>query len=316
MNKCDDDFLINRYNDYSSYIKKIFNERVQKISINAGFTCPNRDGSKGLGGCTYCNINSFNPFNSNSAKSINEQLDKGISFFSKKYSTQKYLAYFQAYTNTYGNSDELISKYNEALAHPKVIGLVIGTRPDCLSDELVSYLSELAKKKYVSLEFGVESTLDKSLESVNRCHTFSDTITAFEKTKNRGFSLGAHLILGLPDESREDILNHARNLSKLPVNSLKLHHLQIVKHTRMASQYLASPELFQFMDSDTYVDLICDFIALLRPDIVIERFIGESPENLLIAPKWNKLKNFQITEKIKNRLIEKNFWQGKEYSIT
>lgn len=302
------------YNDYSSYIKKIFGQRVQKISINTGFTCPNRDGSKGIGGCTYCNVNSFSPFYCKPNKTITQQLEEGISFFSLKYTTQKYLAYFQTYTNTYGDSKEIISLFNEALAHPNVEGLVIGTRPDCISDEMIEYLSHVAKTKYVSLEFGIESTLNRTLEFVNRCHTFEETKLAFEKTKSRGLNLGAHLIIGLPNESREDFLNHAHELSKLPINTLKLHQLQIIKHTKMAIQFRETPEQFQLMDSDSYIELICDFVALLRPDIVIERFIGESPENLIIAPNWNKLKNFEITSKIETRLIEKEMWQGKYYT--
>ena len=299
-----------RYNDYSSYIKRTFSERVQKISLDTGFTCPNRDGTKGVGGCTYCNNSTFNPYYCKPNKSITQQLDEGIAFFSKKYKTQQYLAYFQAYTNTYADINLVKQLYYEAINHPKVIGLVIGTRPDCINADLIDFLSDLAKDNYISLEFGVESTLERTLKDVNRCHTYKETIEAYELAKNRGLHLGAHMIIGLPGESKADILNHAKQLSKLPINSLKLHQLQIVKHTMMAKLFKDNPEQFRLFTVEDYVDFITDFVALLRPDIIIERFISESPSHLLIAPKWN-LKNFEIVAKIDKKLIEKDQWQGK-----
>lgn len=300
-----------RYNDFSSFIKKKFNERVQKISLDTGFTCPNRDGTKGVGGCTYCNNNTFNPNYCKPSKSITQQLDEGIAFFSKKYKAQKYLAYFQAYTNTYADINLVKELYNEAINHPNVVGLVIGTRPDCINEDLVDFLSEMAKKHFISLEFGVESTLNRTLEQINRCHTFEETKAAYELTKDKGIHLGAHMIIGLPGESKEDILNHARELSKLPINTLKLHQLQIVKHTMMALQLKETPEMFKLFTADEYIDLITDFVALVRPDIIIERFISESPAHLLLAPKWNGLKNFEMVAKIDKKLIEKDLWQGK-----
>lgn len=304
-----------RYNDYSSFIKNKFSERVQKVSLDTGFTCPNRDGTKGIGGCTYCNNNTFNPNYCKPNKSVTQQLDEGIGFFSKKYKTQYYLAYFQAYTNTYADINLVKKLYTEAISHPKVIGLVIGTRPDCVNEDLINFLSELSNKYYISLEFGVESTLDRTLKIINRCHTFNETVAAFELSKNKGFHLGAHLIIGLPGESKEDILNHAIELSKLPINTLKLHQLQVVKHTMMAIQLKENPEMFSLFSSEEYVDLITDFVALLRPDICIERFISESPAHLLIAPKWNGLKNFEVVAKIDKKLAEKDLWQGKMMSI-
>jgi len=299
-----------RYNDYSSFIKQRFSERVQKISLDTGFTCPNRDGTKGVGGCTYCNNNSFNPDYCKPDKSITQQLDEGIAFFSKKYKTQQYLAYFQAYTNTYADINLVKRLYNEAIKHPQVIGLVIGTRPDCINDDLIDYLSHLAKDYYISLEFGVESTLERTLVDVNRCHTFKETIEAYELAKNRGLHLGAHMIIGLPGETREEILNHTKALNKLPINSLKLHQLQIVKHTMMAKQFKDNPEQFSLFTADEYLNLICEFVALLRPNIIIERFISQSPQHLLMAPKWN-LKNFEMVAKIDKKLAEKDLWQGK-----
>lgn len=303
-----------RYNDYSSFIKSRFSERVQKVSLNTGFTCPNRDGTKGVGGCTYCNNNTFSPDYCKPDKSITQQLDEGIEFFAKKYKTQQYLAYFQAYTNTYADIDLVNELYKEAIGHPKVIGLVIGTRPDCINKDLIDFLSELSNKYYISLEFGVESTLDRTLNIINRCHSFEETVMAYELSKNKGLHLGAHLIIGLPGETKEDILNHAIEISKLPINSLKLHQLQVVKHTMMAIQLKKNPELFSLFSLDEYIDLITDFIALLRPDIIIERFISQSPTDLLIAPKWNGLKNFEIVDKIDKKLVEKNLWQGKHIS--
>jgi len=299
-----------RYNDYSSFIKQRFSERVQKISLDTGFTCPNRDGTKGVGGCTYCNNNTFNPDYCKPEKSITQQLNEGISVFSRKYKTQRYLAYFQAYTNTYADINLVKRLYNEAIKHPQVIGLVIGTRPDCINDDLIDYLSHLAKDYYISLEFGVESTLERTLVDVNRCHTFKETIEAYELVKNRGLHLGAHMIIGLPGETREEILNHTKALNKLPINSLKLHQLQIVKHTMMAKQFKDNPEQFSLFTADEYLNLICEFVALLRPNIIIERFISQSPQHLLMAPKWN-LKNFEMVAKIDKKLAEKDLWQGK-----
>lgn len=301
------------YNDYSTFIKKKFGERVQKISLDTGFTCPNRDGTKGFGGCTYCNNNTFNPYYCKPSKSITQQLNEGIAFFSKKYKTQQYLAYFQAYTNTYADIELVKELYLEAINHPQIIGLVIGTRPDCINEELIHFLAELAKTNYIALEFGVESTLNRTLDFINRCHTFEETKAAYELAKNKNLHLGAHLIIGLPGESKEEMLNHAVELSKLPINTLKIHQLQVVKHTMMAQQLKTEPHLFNLFKLDDYIEFICDFVALLRPDIIIERFISESPAHLLIAPKWNGVKNFEIVSKVENRLKEKNLWQGKHY---
>ena len=301
-----------RYLDYTSFIKSHFGRRVQKISINVGFSCPNRDGTKGYGGCTYCNNHTFNPDYCEPDKTIHQQLEEGIEFFSKKYKAQQYIAYFQAYTNTYSDFESLKKYYSEALDHSDVIGLVIGTRPDCISEEVIDYLSFLSKKHYIALEFGVESTLNKTLNRVNRCHSFEDTKTAYEMAKGNGIHLGAHLILGLPGETKQEILQHAISVSKLPIQFLKLHQLQIVKKSVMASQFRRNREDFMLFSPEEYLDLIADFVGLLRPDIVVERFISESPNELLIAPKWN-IKNFEMVSKIDTVLKNKNTWQGKYY---
>jgi len=303
-----------RYNNYSTYIKEYFGGRVQKISVNTGFSCPNRDGTKGTGGCTYCNIASFSPLYSRPVRSVRQQLDAGIDFFSKKYKSQRYLAYFQAYTNTYAELDLLKELYLEALSHERVIGLVIGTRPDCINEELLSFLEKLAKDYYISLEFGVESTLNRTLRLVNRCHTYEETIEAFDMAKGRGIKLGAHLILGLPGESREDMLGHAAKLSKLPLDFLKLHQLQILKGTKMAKQYEENPGFFPLFSPEEYIRFVAKFITLLRPDIILQRFISESPLNMLVAPNWNGMKNFEIIHKIDKYLEKHDLWQGKNYS--
>ena len=299
-----------RYNDFSSFIRAHFNQRVQKISLNTGFTCPNRDGTKGLGGCTYCNNNSFNPDYCTPEKSIKDQLEEGIAFFAKRYKTQKYLAYFQAYTNTYAEIELVKKMYLQAVEYPDVVGLVIGTRPDCISTELLDFLEDLATRTFVSLEFGVESTLNRTLELVNRCHSFEETITAYEMAKDRNIYLGAHMIIGLPGESNTDILNHAIALSRLPIHFLKLHQLQVLKNTKMAVEFRRNPENFKLYSVETYIELLSEFLTLLPPDIIIERFISEAPHDLLLAPKWG-LKNFEFVNLFDKFLVKNNLWQGK-----
>ena len=305
-----------RYNDFSSFIRERFNGRVQKVSIDAGFTCPNKDGTKGVGGCTYCNNNTFNPDYCKPIKPINVQIGEGIQFFSKKYKVQKYLAYFQAFTNTYAPIEDLTKMYEEALAHKDVIGLVIATRPDSVKDEVLDYLQELSARGYfIKLEFGLESTNNKTLELINRCQTHEEAIDAFNRSKNRGLHLGGHLILGLPGETKEDMLHHARMVSQLPINTLKIHHLQIVKHTMMAVQFKKTPEMFTFMELDEYIDLLVDFVELLNPKIIVERFFSESPARMLIYPKYG-LKNFEVKHLVGKRLEERDTYQGKLFQIS
>jgi len=301
-----------RYNDFPTYFKKIFSGRVQKVSVDAGFTCPNRDGSKGVGGCTYCNNNSFKPSYCNLDTNVKEQIQKGINFFEKKYHSMRFLAYFQAYTNTYAPLKDLIRIYEEALNHPKIVGLVISTRPDSINDELLDYLTCLQQKVYVMIEFGIESHLERTLMTINRCHTFNDSVNALIRTNLRGINNCAHLILGLPGESRQDWLEQAKIISKLPVKNLKLHQLQIQKGTVMAKQYSQNPEQFHIFTANEYIDLIVDYLELLNPQIIVERFVSQSPKEMLIAPKWG-LKNFEIVAKIEKRLVERDTWQGRLY---
>jgi radical SAM protein (TIGR01212 family) len=302
-----------RYNDFSTYFKKRFSERVQKVSIDAGFTCPNRDGTKGKGGCTYCDNKNFKPSYTNLEESVTEQIEKGVAFFSKKYDSMKYLAYFQAYTNTYAPLGDLKELYEQALAHPKIVGLVISTRPDCISEEILDYFEELHKRAYVMIEFGLESHLDKSLQRINRCHTFADSVKAIEETAKRGINNCAHLILGLPGENREDWLEQARVISKLPVKNLKLHQLQVHKSTVLEKQYKTNPADFNIFTVEEYIELVVDYLELLNPKIIIERFISQAPREMLVAPRWG-LKNFEFVARVEKRLAERNTWQGRLFN--
>jgi len=302
-----------RYLNYNQILKTEFSERVQKISINAGFTCPNRDGSKGTGGCTYCNNQTFSPEYCTSNKSVHDQVEEGIAFFHHKYKAQLYLAYFQSYTNTYDSLDNLKSIYEEALSYPNVIGLVVGTRPDCVSEELLDYFAGLAKKYYVMIEYGIESTRDETLLFINRGHDYACAEKAIRDTASRGIRVGAHIILGLPGEERETILSHADILSQLPISVLKIHQLQLVRGTKMALQFSEHPEWFHLYTANEYIDLAIDFVERMNPDIAIERFVSQSPKELLIAPEWG-LKNFEFTAKIEKRLTERDAWQGRLFS--
>lgn len=302
-----------RYNDFGDFLKNHFHFKVQKISINAGFTCPNRDGSKGLGGCTFCNNQTFSPDYCHTEKGVTQQLNEGIAFFSRKYPEMKYLAYFQAYTNTYGDFEALKKKYEEALAHPDVVGLIIGTRPDCMPDVLLDYLQELSQRTFVMVEYGVESTLDSTLERINRGHSYAESEETIKRTAARGILTGAHLILGLPGETTEEILDHARRISKLPLTTVKLHQLQLIRFTRMAKEFDEDPKDFRLFTVDEYIDLAIDFIELLNPNFTVERFVSQSPKSLLIAPDWG-LKNFEFTAKLNKRIAERDTWQGKLFN--
>jgi len=304
---------LDRYLNYNKVLKTEFSERVQKISINAGFTCPNRDGSKGTGGCTYCNNLTFSPEYCKPTKTVSKQVEEGITFFQHKYQAQLYLAYFQSYTNTYDSVDKLKAIYEEALSYTNVVGLVVGTRPDCVSNELLDYFAVLAEKYYVMIEYGIESTNDETLEFINRGHDFVSAENAIRETAKRGIRTGAHIILGLPKETKETILSHADKLSKLPIDALKIHQLQLVRGTKMAQQFVEHPNWFNLYTANEYIDLAIDFIERLNPKIAIERFVSQSPKELLIAPEWG-LKNFEFTDKIEKRLLERNTWQGRLYS--
>lgn len=301
-----------RYNDFAGFLAGEFPFKVQKISVNAGFTCPNRDGTKGFGGCTYCNNQTFNPAYCRDDRSVTMQLEEGKRFFARKYPQMKYLAYFQAYTNTYGELELLKRMYEEALAVEGVVGLVIGTRPDCMPDSLLDYLEEVNRRTFLLVEYGIESADDRTLERINRGHSFACTEDAVRRTAARGIRTGGHVILGLPGESREDLIKQAERLSELPLTTLKMHQLQLIRGTRMAHEYALHPEEFHLFSADEYIDLVIDYVEHLRPDLILERFVSQSLRELLIAPDWG-LKNHEFTDRVKKRMKERDAWQGKAY---
>lgn len=297
------------YNDFGHWIRQQFPYRVQKLSVDAGFSCPNRDGRISTGGCVYCNNKTFNPSYCDRSKSITAQLTEGKAFFARKYPTMKYLAYFQAFTNTYDSLDKLKEKYEEALSVEDIVGLVIGTRPDCMSDELLDYLEELNRRVFVLVEYGIESTNDATLRRINRGHDFACTKRIVEKTAERGILCGGHIIMGLPGEKREDIIRQAPVISSLPLNILKIHQMQIIRDTPLAQQYLSDPTICQLYDVDEYIRLIGDYLPYLRKDLILERFVSQSPKALLIAPQWG-LKNHEFTDRLNKYLAEHHIFQG------
>jgi len=300
------------YYDLIDFFKEHFDCKMQKVPVNAGFSCPNRDGTKGRGGCTYCNNRMFSPSYCHQQNTISRQINDGITFFSEKYPEMRFLAYFQTYTNTYGNTGSLMAMYREALTHPLVDGLIISTRPDCVDDNLLKQLSVLARERFVMIEYGVESTLDRTLKAINRGHTFATSQDTIRRTADSGIYVGAHMILGLPGENRDDLLAHADKLSELPLTTIKLHHLQIIKDTVMACQYAEKPGDFRFFTVEEYTLLCVEFAEHLRPDIVIERFVSQSPKNYLIAPDWG-IKNNEFTVRVLRMFKTLGSWQGKHY---
>ena len=300
------------YNEFGAYLRGIFGCKVQKITLDGGFTCPNRDGKVGRGGCTYCNNQTFNPAYCHRHLPVKQQMLEGISFFSHKYPDMRYLAYFQAYTNTYDSLENLKQRYQEALAVEGCVGIVIGTRPDCMPPELLLYLQELAKRTFVLVEYGIESVNDTTLKRINRGHDYTCAVDAVERTAAHGIPVGAHIILGLPGEDKEEIMRQATVLSRLPLTTRKLHQLQLIRGTRMAAEYSECPEDFKLFELDDHIEPVIDYVERLRPDIVLERFASQSPKELLIAPDWG-LKNHELVDKIKHRMRERSTWQGRLY---
>jgi uncharacterized protein len=302
-----------RYNDFQTSFQARFpGMKIQKLSVNGSFTCPNRDGTKGRGGCTYCNNESFTPYFSKEKLSVTEQLDKGIRFFSHKYPEMQYLAFFQSFSNTYAPLETLIGLYEEALRYPGVVGLVLATRPDCITPGILDYLSELSARCYVMLEFGIETHLDASLLKLNRGHSFAESAEAILESAKRNIHTTAHAILGLPGESRIDWLRQAEIISQLPVENLKLHQLQIHKNTVMARQYAENPAYFHLFTEEEYATTVVDYLEILNPRITVERFTSQAPPGLLIAPAWG-IKNYAFTAQINRLLEERDTWQGKQY---
>jgi uncharacterized protein len=303
-----------RYNAFSTWFKSYFGERVQKVSLDAGFTCPNRDGTLGTGGCSFCANEAFNPSYCSPEKSITQQLDEGIPFHKRRYRrANKYLAYFQAYTNTYAGLDKLRAMYSEALAYPGIEGLVIGTRPDCVSDELLDYFSEISKEKFLIVEYGIESVYNTTLRQINRGHDYETAAKMVSKTAGRGIRTGAHFILGLPGESRDDIINSASVISELPLHSVKLHQLQIFKGTAMAEEYKNNPGKLNLFSTSEYLDLVISFIERLNPLIMIERVSSEAPPRTLADPRLWDMRTDEFLRLFEKRLEELDTWQGRLY---
>jgi len=306
-----------RFNAFPDYFRRLYGSRMQKVSVDAGFTCPNRDGSKGIGGCNYCNNKAFNPSYCLPSKSVTMQIEEGIRFHKKRYrKVDSYLAYFQAYSNTYSSLDRLSALYSEALAHKDVKGLVIGTRPDCVSGEILDYLKELSQRCILILEFGIESCYDKTLLRINRGHTFKEALDALTASEERGLNTSAHFIFGLPGETREEMLNEASIISDLPLKSIKFHQLQIIKGTKMEEEYQKNPDDFEVFDWEDYLTFIICFLERLNPRLVVERFTGEAPPRFLVKEVWGKKRSDQIIGLIERKLEELDTWQGRWYEGT
>ena len=305
-----------RYRSFVGYFKEKYGSRVQKIVIDAGFTCPNRDGSISVGGCTYCNNDAFHPSYSVPENSIFKQIDDGIEFHQNRYrNADGYLAYFQSFSNTYAPLDRLKELYEEALSHPAVRGIVIGTRPDCVDAEKLDYLQQLSKEKIVIVEYGIESCYNRTLERINRGHTYEQAVEAINETAKRGIHQGVHFILGLPGESKEDLFAMADKINKLPIQSVKFHQLQIVKGTAMEREFERVPEDFIQFELAEYIEFFADFLELLRPDLYIERFAGEVPPRFVNSTPWGSIRNVELLRLLDKKLEEKDTYQGLKYNM-
>lgn len=287
------------YRDFGSWLRQELGCRAQKISVNAGFTCPNRDGTVGWGGCTFCNNQTFNPDYCRPTKSVARQLEEGKAFFARKYPDMRYLAYFQAYTNTYADLRTLRSLYEEALSVDGVAGIVIGTRPDCMPPGLLDYLEELNRRTFLLVEYGVESANDDTLLRINRGHTFACSAGTIRSTAARGIRVGAHVILGFPWETRDELMRQADEIARLPLTTLKLHQLQIIRGTKLAEEYAESP--WPVPTAEEYAGLVVDYISRLPSSFVLERFVSQSPPEYVVAPRWG-LKNHEFAAIVKKRI--------------
>lgn len=300
-----------RYNSYAGYFRRVFGGRVQKLSADAGFTCPNRDGTIAEGGCTFCNNGAFTPSYCIPSKGIRRQIEEGIEFHRRRYrGASRYLVYFQSFSNTYAPLERLRTLYAEALAHPEVAGIVVGTRPDCIDEEKLDYFAGLARTHYVAIEYGIESTCDETLRAVNRGHDFATACRAVQMTAERGLHVGAHFILGLPGESDEMLVAQTSLINALPLTTVKFHQLQIFRDTPMAAQYDADPGRFRFWTLDEYIALFTEILRRLRPSLVVERFASEAPPRYHYGPNWGLVRNEQLWAMLEKRLEETDAWQG------
>lgn len=301
-----------RYNSFGSYIKKIFGTTVYKVNVDAGFTCPNRDGTIGTSGCIYCNNDSFRPSSCKPTLSLVEQIQNGIRYIKKRYKAEKFIVYFQPYTNTYAPINELERIYNEALSEPSVVGLAIGTRPDCVDENKIALLESLANNFFILIEYGMQSTFDKSLKFINRGHDYNTFLKAIDLTKDRGIYIGAHIIVGFPTETREEMLSMADEISRLPIDFLKIHQLQVIKDTPLEIIFKNNP--FHVFSYEEYLEFVTDFIERLSPRIVLQRLFATAPDDILIAPQWDKNRQ-EILRDIEKRLESRNTYQGKKAKI-
>ena len=300
-----------RFNSYSGYFKQMFGGRIQKLAINAGFTCPNRDGTVGVGGCSFCNNSAFTPSYCTPSKSVTQQIEEGIEFHTNRYrKAGRYLVYFQSFSNTYAPLEDLRKLYDEALSHPLVDGVVVGTRPDCIDEDKLDYFAELAKTKYVALEYGVESTYDITLKNINRGHDFATARWAIEQSAKRGIHVGAHFVLGLPGESDQMLMDQIDVINSLPLTTIKFHQLQVFKDTLMAAEYDAEPEKFRFWEVEEYVDLFVEMLRRLNPSFVMERFASEAPPRYHYGRNWGLIRNETLLSMLEKRLAEKDAYQG------
>ncbi|MBF0456914.1 MAG: TIGR01212 family radical SAM protein [Nitrospirae bacterium] len=299
------------YNSFGQHMRERFGQSVYKVNIDAGFTCPNRDGTAGFGGCTYCNNDSFRPSSCKPALGVRQQVENGISYLSKRYKAGKFIAYFQPYTNTYAPVDELRRLYYEALAHPGIVGIAVGTRPDAIDKEKFELLSSIAKDYFVLIEFGLQSIYDKSLEYINRGHGYACFLDALEMASNySSLHIGAHIIVGFPTETIDEMLSMAGVVSGLRLEFLKIHQLQVVKGTSMAAEYARNP--FFVFDYGQYLDFLVEFIERLSPEIILQRMFATAPDDILIAPVWNKTRQ-QILIDIENKFRSAGAFQGKRF---
>ncbi len=303
-----------RFNSYSGYFRRLMGGRVQKVTLDAGFGCPNRDGTISTGGCTFCDNEAFCPSYCRPGKSIRQQIEEGIEFHARRYRTAgRFLAYFQAYSNTYAPLERLREVYDEALSVPGVAGIVVGTRPDCIDEEKLDYFAALAHTRYVAIEYGIESCYDRTLKKVNRGHDFATARRAVEMTAARNIHVGAHFILGLPGETEQMLLDQTEKINALPLTTIKFHQLQLFRGTAMAAEYAASPSRFHFWPLKEYIDFFIDILERLRPDLVIERFAGEAPPRYHAGPVWGLVRNEQLLAMFEQRLAERDTWQGRLY---
>lgn len=299
-----------RYNSFGAYLKKRFGRIVHKVNIDAGFTCPNRDGTVGVGGCIYCNNDSFRPSSCKPTLSVWEQVRNGIAYLKKRYKAERFIAYFQPYTNTYAPVDELEHLYREALEEPDVIGLAIGTRPDCIDEEKLLLLEDLAKDYFILIEYGLQSIYDKTLRYINRGHDYSAFLSALDMTVGRGIEIGAHIIVGFPTETRDEMLAMAEEISLMPLRFLKIHQLQVIQDTVLAEIYRREP--FYVFSYEEYLRFLVDFLEMLSPDIVIQRLFATAPDDILIAPRWDRNRN-EILRDIEELLERNDTRQGSKF---